>query len=116
MKLPNGAQAIIPGGKLEDYCLNPLHPDGKHKAKVFERALGITQINSKELESLVLRSAVSGEVTREQENDFGKTYRVEYEVEGMNQQEILCTLWIVHKGGDTPYLTSSFIKARKVKT
>jgi hypothetical protein len=24
MKLPNGAQAIIPEGKLEDYCLNPL--------------------------------------------------------------------------------------------
>ena len=37
MKLPNGAKATIPEGKLEDYCLNPFHPDGKHKAKVFKK-------------------------------------------------------------------------------
>jgi len=115
MKLPNGAQAIIPEGKLEDYCLNPFHPDGKHKAKVFEKALGITQANSIELEKLVLQSAEFGEITKEQENDFGKMYRVEDEVDGINQKEILCTLWIVHNGGDTPYLTSCFIKTRKVK-
>ena len=62
------------------------------------------------LKKLVLQSAESGEVMKEQENNFGKIYRLEYQVEGVNQKEILRTLWIVHKGGDTPYLTSCFIK------
>ena len=97
---------------MEEYCLNPFHPDGKHKAKVFEKALGITQENSVELKELILRSSESGEVIKKQENNFGKIYRVE----GINQKEILCTLWIVHKGDNTPYLTSCFIKTKKVKT
>ncbi|MFQ5707410.1 MAG: DUF6883 domain-containing protein [bacterium] len=113
--MPDGAKAVIPEGKLEDYCLNPFHPDGKHKAKVFGKALGITQANSVKLKELVLKSAESGEVTKEQENDFGKIYRVEYEVEGINQKEILCTLWLVGVGKDRPYLTSCFIKTRRGK-
>ncbi len=113
MKLPHGAKAVIPDGKLKEYCLNSFHPDGKHKAKVFRKALGITQEDSVELKTLVLQSAEFGEVTKEQEIDFGKTYRVEYEIEGVNQKEILCSLWIVHKGQDRPYLTSGFVKTRK---
>jgi hypothetical protein len=31
VKLPNGRQADL-GAKLEDYVLNPLHREGKHKA------------------------------------------------------------------------------------
>jgi hypothetical protein len=115
MKLPNGAKATIPEGKLEDYCSNPFHPDGKHKAKVFKKALGITQENSMKLRNLVLESAISGKVTKEQENNFGKIYRVENKVEGINREEILCSLWIIHKGEDIPYLTSCFVKSRKVK-
>lgn len=115
MKLPKGAEAIIPEGKLEDYCLNPFHPDGKHKAKVFEKALGITQANSAELKKMVLESAEYGDVTKKQQNDFGKMYRVEYEIQGVNQREILCTLWIVYKSDEKPYLTSCFVKKGKGK-
>lgn len=105
----------MPEGKLEDYCLNPFHPDGKHKAKVFEKALGITQNNSTELKKMVLESAEYGEVTKYQINDFGRTYRVEYEIQGVNQREVLCTLWIVHKSDERPYLTSCFVRKRKDK-
>lgn len=97
MKLPQDSDVIIPDGKLEDYCLNPFHPDGKHKAKVFEKALGITQSNSTKLKKLVLESAKYGEVTKEQHTEYGKIYRVEYKVQGIKQKEILCTLWIIHK-------------------
>ena len=34
MNLPNGDRAIIPIEKLLDYCLNPEHSKGKHKARV----------------------------------------------------------------------------------
>jgi len=112
-ELPNGEKAVIPEGKLADYCLSPLHPDGKHKAKVFEKALGITKENSFQLQNLVLESAKYGEVRNEQKNEFGKIYRVEYEISGINQREILRTLWIVHSDSDIPYLTSCFIKRRR---
>jgi hypothetical protein len=42
-KLPNAEGAEVPPAKLRDYVLNPRHPDGAHKARVFASALGITQ-------------------------------------------------------------------------
>jgi hypothetical protein len=37
--LPNGARAILDIRKLADYCLNPAHLRGRHKARVFRQAL-----------------------------------------------------------------------------
>jgi hypothetical protein len=47
MKLPNAEKAFIDNKKLLDYCLNPLHEEGKHKARVFQSALGIGENKSK---------------------------------------------------------------------
>jgi hypothetical protein len=41
-RLPRGAQARIPTGKLVRYALNPGHERGCHKARVFTSTLGIT--------------------------------------------------------------------------
>src|SRR5262249_39406349 len=41
-KLPNGERVRIPMEKLTDYCLNPDHPRGRDKARVFAALLGIT--------------------------------------------------------------------------
>lgn len=38
-RLPNYEHALIDDNKLRNYCLNPDHPVGKHKAKVFLAAL-----------------------------------------------------------------------------
>ena len=40
--LPEAARAIIEEHKLRDYLLNPDHQDGRHKARVFASALGIS--------------------------------------------------------------------------
>jgi hypothetical protein len=45
MRLPNGDRADL-GTKLEDYVLNPRHREGRHKARLFESALGITLANT----------------------------------------------------------------------
>ena len=42
MRLPNGDKAVVDPRKLPDYCLSPAHPIGKHKARLFEAATGIT--------------------------------------------------------------------------
>jgi len=41
MKMPDGDAAIVDRQKLTGYCLNPEHPRGKHKARVFAM-LGFT--------------------------------------------------------------------------
>jgi len=41
--LPRASEAEIPDAKLRDYALNPQHPDGMHKARVFLSALGLSQ-------------------------------------------------------------------------
>ncbi len=51
MKLPNSDQAIL-GDKLERYCLNTQHLQGKHKALLFQKRLGITIENQEILEDI----------------------------------------------------------------
>ena len=43
MKLPNAENAVVDIAKLRDYCLDPNHPEGKHKARIFMEKLGITK-------------------------------------------------------------------------
>ena len=38
MKMPGSEAAIVDLAKLTGYCLNPEHPRGKHKARVFAAA------------------------------------------------------------------------------
>jgi hypothetical protein len=42
MKLPNPHKAVVEISKLRDYSLNVDHSVGKHKARVFRAALGLT--------------------------------------------------------------------------
>lgn len=53
MMLPNGKRADL-GSKLEEYTLNPSHFEGRHKARVFESALGITLSNADLLRRVLL--------------------------------------------------------------
>lgn len=39
--LPNADRAWIPEGRLENYCLNAEHHQGRHKARMFQDYLGI---------------------------------------------------------------------------
>jgi hypothetical protein len=60
MKLPNGERAIIDRRKLEDYCLNPHHPRGRNKARVFA-SVGLGQSNVEILREAVLAAARNAE-------------------------------------------------------
>jgi hypothetical protein len=42
MIIPNATQSIVDIRKLQGYCLNLSHDDGKHKARLFLSILGMT--------------------------------------------------------------------------
>jgi len=56
MKLPGGDNAIVEIAKLRDYCLDPKHPRGRHKARVFA-AMGLAQADAGFLREALLRAA-----------------------------------------------------------
>jgi hypothetical protein len=61
MRLPNPEIAVVDVRKLRDYCLNPAHPRGKHKAQVFSAALGLDADDAEELRETLLSAARSEE-------------------------------------------------------
>jgi hypothetical protein len=109
MKLPNGEFAEIPLEKLTDYCLNPNHSSGKHKARVFASALGITAENANDLRELIQRAAVEGEVVQQGATEFGQLLKVDWTIPGTNRI-VLRTLWEVTDTNPNPRLISAFIK------
>lgn len=109
MKLPNGDAAVIPMEKLVGYCLNPDHSSGKHKARVFASALGITAENAGDLRELIARAAVEGEVIQQNDTQFGQLYKVDWAIPGQ-ESVVLRTLWEVSLSQPNPRLVSAFIR------
>jgi uncharacterized protein DUF6883 len=56
MPIPNAARAVVDIRKLRDYCLNPMHDEGQHKARLFATALGITADDAEDLRVLLLQA------------------------------------------------------------
>ena len=110
MRLPGGDKAIVEIEKLTEYCLNPEHPRGKHKARVFESVLGFTLANAEELREALLEAAVTEEATPGLDDRFGARYVIDFPADGPNGSGTLRSLWILRQGEDTPRLTSCYVK------
>lgn len=56
-RLPNSDRLVLELRKIEGYCLNPAHPRGRHKARVFREALGLNQADAQWLRTTLLEAA-----------------------------------------------------------
>lgn len=110
MRMPGGNNAIVDREKLTGYCLNPEHPRGKHKARVFATALGFTAENADELRAALLRAAATADAQPAGSDRFGDRYVLEFEMEGPQGKGIVRSTWIVRRGESAPRLTSCFVK------
>jgi hypothetical protein len=54
-RLPHGDEAILDIRKIEDYCMSPSHPRGRHKARVFREALDLQRSTPRGCETLCLK-------------------------------------------------------------
>ena len=72
MKLPGGERAVVDIAKLRDYCLNDLHPRGRHKARVFASALGLTVAEADVLQRSLLNAAREGNAQASDIDDYGQ--------------------------------------------
>ncbi len=110
MKMPGGDTAIVDQTKLTGYCLNPEHPRGKHKARVFAAVLGFTAENADELRAALLKAAATADAQVAVSDQFGTRYMLEFEIIGPRRAVTLKSTWIVRRGEISPRLTSCFVK------
>ncbi len=109
MKLPNGTAAIVDIEKLTGYCLNPDHPRGKHKARVFAN-LGFAAENAEELRAALLTAAATADAQATERDQYGDRYVIESEIRGPRSVGVVRSGWIVRRDEQAPRLTSCFVK------
>ncbi|HXP87140.1 MAG TPA: hypothetical protein VN841_20585 [Bryobacteraceae bacterium] len=107
MKLPNGALAVVDIRKLRAYCLDPHHPRGRNKARVFA-SVGIREADGEELRSALLRAANDAEAKLGVLNVYGQRYVVDFELAHQRNVRIR-GIWIVLTGEDVPRLATCYV-------
>lgn len=111
MKLPNGELAIVDPRKLRDYCLNPKHPRGRHKARIFA-SVGIHQTEAEKLRSALLWAAVHSEAESAPPSAYGQRYIVDFDYPVGERLVRIRSSWIVRSGEEIPRLTSCYVTSR----
>jgi hypothetical protein len=107
--LPGSQSAILDLGKLADYCLNPDHARGRHKARVFREALGIDRRDAAWLREVLL-TAVREEAAAELPSDiFGTRWRVDVPVRRQERRAVIRTVWIVRSGEGVPRFVTCWV-------
>ena len=109
MKLPNCDCAFVDMDKLQGYCLNTNHRQGKHKARVFAAALGLTADHAEFLRDALLNAALNYDATPTEAIEHGQLYVLDFPLSGFNGQAMVRSGWIVRKNEDFPRLTTCYV-------
>lgn len=108
-KLPNGDKAIVPIEKFSEYALNPEHRTGRHKARVFKAALGLTQDDAEFLQARIKEIAETHDAITEVPTAYGERYVIDFELTTDDGQAKIRTAWMVRNSEDIPRLTTCYI-------
>jgi hypothetical protein len=109
VKLPNPDNAVVDIRKLRDYCLNPLHPRGRNKARVFASVLGLTAKDVEILRERLLSAALSEDATPTKRDEYGQRYVLDFEMETEAASATIRSSWIIRHNEDFPRFTSCWI-------
>ena len=107
--LPNGDRAMLDIRKLEDYCLSPSHPRGRHKARVFRQALGLQQEDAVWLRATLLAAAASGEAVEVTTDAWGTYWQLDVDIRRHRKRAVVRTLWIVRTGEHVSRLVTCWV-------
>jgi hypothetical protein len=107
--LPNSQQAVIELAKLREYCLSPEHPRGRHKARVFREALGLS-VDDAEWLLQKLRKGIQNHPAEQQKTDsFGSRWRVDLPLTRQDKSVVVRTGWMIKTGEQFPRLITCWV-------
>jgi hypothetical protein len=109
MKLPKGNEAIVELGKIRDYCLSQGHTRGRHKARVFLSALGMTAADAEELRAALLLAAREGDAVLGASDLYGTRYIIDFELSRGGRAAIIRSSWILPAGEGSPRFVTCFV-------
>jgi hypothetical protein len=109
MKLPNGDRAVVELAKLSHYCLNEQHLRGRHKARVFASALGITTEDAEVLRQRLLDAATEEDADLGEQDDYGQRYVLDFLMTGPKGSAKVRSVWIVLVNQDVPRLLTCYV-------
>jgi len=95
MKLSEAGPLNVDIRKLEDYCLSPSHPRGRHKARVFARALGIVQRDAAWLRDQLLQDGPAAEVIDHETDQFGERLTADVAISRQGRTAVIRSVWMV---------------------
>jgi hypothetical protein len=109
VKLPNGERAFVDAEKLRRYCLDPSHPRGRHKARVFASALGLSASEAEVLRTNLQKAAADGDVVPGVSDRHGSRYTLDIRIEYGSRTAMVRSHWIVRRNEDFPRLVSCYV-------
>ena len=109
MRLPGADRAIVDIAKLRDYCLDPHHPRGRHRSRVFASALGLTPADAEILRNALMAAARQESAVPGHSDEYGDRYTIDFEMEHRGRHATIRSGWIVLRDETQPRLTSCFV-------
>ena len=108
MIIPHAEHAVVEIHKLRDYCLNPHHKVGKHKARLFEAALGMTADDAEALRTKLLKEGTQQEAVLGRRDAYGQRYNVDFVLECKGRRAKVRSGWIIEHNMNMPKMTTGF--------
>lgn len=103
-------RAVIDPRKLTEYALNPAHPVGGNKARVFDSAFGFNSSNADDLMLQLRQGVMNSPATLGKVDQYGTRLTVDIPAAGPTGSGLVRTGWIYRPGSNTPELTTLFPK------
>jgi hypothetical protein len=107
--LPNVDLALVELRKLEEYVLHPTHPRGRHKARVFERTLGIGRDDAAWLRSQILSALNETEAIELEPDSYGRRWRADVAIGRQDRSAVVRTLWLMRTGERVPRFVTCWV-------
>ncbi len=95
--------------KLRDYSLSALHPEGKHKARVFQAALGLGPDDAEWLRDELLAAARREECQPAMKTAHGQRYSLTCNLHKDGLEARVRSAWIVRTNEKFPRLASCYV-------
>ena len=108
MIIPNAERAVVDIRKLRDYCLSPTHAEGKHKARLFEAALGMVAEDAEALRQVLLAVVKTHDAQVGRRDAYGQRYLVDFMLAWHGKRAMIRSGWIVEHQAQTLRLTTCY--------
>lgn len=106
MRLPNGDRAIVRRSKIVDYALNPNHPNGANKARVFRAKFGLTVADADALTTWLREMARDADAQEQPPSAYGRRFAIDAVFCYNGVEGLVRSSCILRDGEVAPSLTS----------